>query len=365
MSTGHALTERLRVQAIAHGPLPFSVFMEHALYDPCGGFYTRRSTPYADYFTSVSAHPSLFGQMLAAHLDDAWQTLGRPDPFRVVELGAADGRLARQIRAGADEFPWGSALQYLGVERAPGPQTADALDALCTSIAEVPAANATAIISNEFFDALPVRLARRTEDGWVEECVAFEGATAVFTDQPAPAALGAYANRYARATPVGGRIEVRQGVKSVYRHAARLASRVVMTGIDYGGSSSDVHSDRLAAGTLLAYRRHRASEDVLANPGHADLTAHVNFTHLVDAGRSRGFAQHRQGLQADFLAALGIGDHLVRFQARADATLATYRSEREAVFQLVSPTDLGRFQVLTQGKGVDLNLIRGLNSTTD
>ena len=364
MSTGHALTERLRVKASAHGPLPFSVFMEHALYDPCGGFYTRRSTPYADYFTSVSAHPSLFGQLLTAHLDDTWRTLGRPDPFRVVELGAADGRLARQIRAGADEFPWGSALQYLAVERAPAPQTTDALDAVYSSIAEVPAANATAIISNEFLDALPVRLVRRTEDGWVEECVTYAGANAAFTDQPAPAALRAYANRYARATPLGGRIEVRQGVQTIYRHAARLASRIVMTSIDYGGSSSDVHSERMAAGTLLAYRRHQASDDVLANPGHADLTAHVNFTQLIDVGRDYGFTGHRQGQQADFLAALGVGDHLVRFQDRADVTLATYRAEREAVFQLVSPTDLGRFQVLTQGMGVDLNLIRGLDSTT-
>ena len=71
------------------------------------------------------------------------------------------------------------------MERAPAPQAADALDALYGSVEEVPTASATAIVSNEFFDALPVRLARRTEDGWVEECVTYEGANAaVFTDQP-------------------------------------------------------------------------------------------------------------------------------------------------------------------------------------
>ena len=358
------LAERLRVRGVAQGPLPFSVFMEDALYDPCDGFYASRAAPYKDYFTSASVHPSLFGRLLAAHLDDLWRALGRPEPFRVVELGAADGRLARQIRAAAAESPWRASLQYLGVERAPAPQTTDALHALYASISEVPPAGATAILSNEFFDALPVRLARRTKDAWVEECVAFDDTGAVFRDQPAPAELRAYADRYARATPVGGRIEVRQGVETIYQHAAHLGPRVVMTSIDYGGSSPAVHSERLAAGTLLAYRRNRASHDVLANPGQADLTAHVNFTQLVDAGRSHGFVQHRQGQQADFLATLGIGDHLVRFQKRADATLATYRSEREAVFQLVSPTDLGRFQVLTQGKGVDLDEIRGLGAPT-
>ncbi len=339
--------------------------MEHALFDNCDGFYSRHAAPYTDYFTSVSVHPSLFGQLLATHLDDVWRTLGRPDPFRVVELGAADGCLARQIRDAAPVFPWARALKYVGVERAPAPQSADALDALYPSIAEVPPAGATAVISNEFIDALPVRLARRTSDGWVEECVTFDGDSAVFTDRPAPDEIHAYAHRYASATPHGGRIEIRQGVDAIYRHAARLSSRVAMTSIDYGGSSSDVHSVRLAGGTLLAYRRHRASDDVLTNPGQADLTAHVNFTQLIDAGRSHGFTRHRQGQQADFLAALGVGDHLVRFQERPEATLATYRAEREAVFQLVSPTDLGRFRVLTQGKGVDLDRIRGLGQTAD
>lgn len=360
MTAANALAQRLHALANAHGPLPFSVYMEQALYDPFDGFYSRGDAPYADYFTSVSVHPALFGRLLAAHLDDVWQTLGQPDPFRIVELGAADGCLARQIRDAAGRFPWGGSLTYVGVERAPASHAADSLDVVYGSIDEIPASDATAILSNEFFDALPVRLARRAPTGWVEECVAFEGGKAFFTDRPAPAELRSYADRYAGATPEGGRIEVRQGVETIYRHAARLGSKIVMTSIDYGGGSATVHSERLAAGTLLAYRRHRASDDVLANPGHADLTAHVNFTQLIDVGLGHGFTRHRQGQQADFLAALGVGNHLVRLQERPDVTLETYRAEREAVFQLVSPTDLGRFQVLTQGKGVDLDPIRGL-----
>lgn len=365
MTSANTVSQRLQEQANRQGPLPFSVFMEHALYDPTGGFYTRADAPYADYFTSISVHPSLFGQLLAAHLDDVWQSLGRPDPFRIVELGAADGRLARQIRSAACSFSWGGSLRYVGVERAPASNTADAFDAYFASIVEVPVGNATAVISNEFFDALPVRLARRTPEGWVEERVAHEGEEWAFVDRPAPDEIKSYAMQYASATPIGGRIEVRQSVESIYRHAAGLAPGVVMTSIDYGGISAAVHSKRLASGTLLAYRRHRASDDVLANPGQADLTAHVNFTQLIDAGWSQGFGCYRMGQQADFLAALGAGDHLVRFQERPDATLATYRAEREAVFQLVSPTDLGRFQVLTQGKGVDLSPIRGLDALTD
>ncbi len=353
------LVERLRARAAASGPLPFSEFMEQALYDPTHGFYARRDSPYGDYFTSVSVHPRLFGRLLAAHLDDVWRALGRPRPFRVVDLGAADGRLARQLRAAAPDHPWGAALQLIGVERAPAPGAAEALDVLHGALGEVEPAPAAAVIANEFFDALPVRLARRTTHGWVESCVTFRGPAAALVDRPLPPDLRGYVQRYAADVPPGGRIEARRGVDEVYRHAARLGARVVMTTIDYGGPCRRVHSARLAQGTLLAYRRQQASEDVLAHPGHADLTAHVNFTQLADIGRRFGFTQERWGQQADFLAALGAGDYLLHLQTLG-VPLADYQAQREAVFQLVSPTDLGRFQVLTQGKNVDLAGIRGL-----
>lgn len=339
--------------------------MSLALYDPDEGFYSRRATPYEDYFTSVSVHPTLFGRMLAFHLDDVWRALGYPDPFRIVELGAVDGRLAEQIRRGATDLDWSKTLVYAAVERVSNVEMVEAVDTQYRSVAEVDPLEASAIISNEFFDALPVRLVRRTADGWVEECVDFDGRTAVFSDQPAANTLLAYAERYAKSTPIGGRIEVRQDVEDIYSYTSGLGERVVMTTIDYGGTSNAVHSERLSAGTLMAYRRQQASEDVLANPGHADLTAHVNFSHLVDAGRLHGFTENHLGVQADFLVALGVGDHLVEAQTRAETSIAAYKAEREAVFQLVSPTDLGRFGVLTQGMGADLACIRGLANVTE
>ena len=359
------LSEHIRIRVGDSGPLPFSTFMSLALYDPDEGFYSRRATPYGDYFTSVSVHPTLFGRMLAVHLDDVWRALGSPDPFRIVELGAVDGRLADQIRSGATDLAWSKTLVYVAVERASNVEMVEAVDTQYHSIAEVEPLEASAIISNEFFDALPVRLVRRTDDGWVEECVDFDGHRAFFTDQPAVTTLLEYAERYARSTPLGGRIEVRQDVDDIYSYAAGLAERIVMTTIDYGGTSNAVHSERLSAGTLMAYRRQQASDDVLANPGYADLTAHVNFSQLIDAGRFHGFTSNRLGVQADFLVALGVGDHLVEVQARGETKLAAYTAERAAVFQLVSPTDLGRFGVLTQGMGADLSCIRGFTDVIE
>ena len=360
MTSETRLGKHLRACVSQSGPLPFHEFMEIALYDPIDGYYTKQAHPYQDYFTSVSVHPSLFGKMLAAHLQDMWFALGKPRPFRVVELGSSDGRLAKQIRAASSTYEWGPLLEYTGVERGSTTRGSGALDTLHRTIDEIPPAESRAVISNEFFDALPVRRARRVTSGWVEECVSYEGTTARFVDQPPPNEILVYTDQYGIDVPVGGHLEIRQNIDWVYAQISRIGERVVMTTIDYGGPSEAVHGQRLAAGTLLSYQSHHASDDVLTNPGQSDLTSHVNFTQLIDVGHNHGFDQQRMTMQADFLSNLGIGDHLVTMQTQSDLTVADYAAEREAVFQLVSPSDLGRFQVLTQAKDVNLDTIRGL-----
>ena len=360
MTSETRLEKRLRAVVSQSGPLPFHEFMEIALYDPLDGYYTRQAHPYQDYFTSVTVHPSLFGKMLAVHLQDMWLALSKPRPFRVVELGSSDGRLAKQIRAASSKYEWGPLLEYTGVERGSTARESGPLDTLHQTIDEIPPAESRAVLSNEFFDALPVRRARRVTNGWIEECVSYEGPTAHFVDQPPPNEILIYADQYGNDVPVDGHLEIRQNIDWVYAEISRIGERIVMTTIDYGGPSEMVHGQRLAAGTMLSYQGHHASDDVLTNPGQSDLTSHVNFTQLVDIGHNHGLDQQRMTMQADFLSALGIGDHLVNIQTQSELTVAEYAAEREAVFQLVSPSDLGRFQVLTQGKNVDLDTIRGL-----
>jgi SAM-dependent MidA family methyltransferase len=360
MTSETRLEKRLRAAVSTSGPLPFHEFMEMALYDPTDGYYTGRANPYQDYFTSVTVHPSLFGQMLAAHLEDIWLALEKPTPFRLVELGSSDGQLAQQIRVASSNYAWGNLLEYTGIEHASSARASGALDTLYRTIEDIPPAESRAVISNEFFDAQPVRRARRVTNGWVEECVGYDGTTAIFVDRPPPTEISVYANQYGNSVPLGGHLEIRQNVDSVYAHVSRIGERVVMTTIDYGGPSEVVHDQRLAAGTLLSYRKHYASDDILSNPGQSDLTSHVNFTQLIDCGHDHGLYQNRMNMQADFLTALGIGEHLVTMQTRPGMTVPKYTKEREAVFQLVSPTDLGRFQVLTQAKDVNLDMIRGL-----
>ena len=338
--------------------------MASALYDEHHGFYSRAPSRADDYFTSVTVHPQLFGTLLARHLDDVWTALGEPQPFRVVELGCGDGTLAGQIASAAEGRPWREHLAYVGVERsAQARARARTRLPTATFVASLDAIDAdpsAAFLSNELFDALPVRLLQCNGGHWVELRVGVSDDLLALEPIPADVEVMAYARRYGRDVPDGGIIEMREGVADIYADVRRVARRWVMTSIDYGGLAAEVHSPRFTQGTLLAYRHHRASEEVLADPGSSDLTAHVNFSELIDAGARAGATAALLGTQGDFLTALGIGEHLPAVQRRPNLSVADYTREREAVFQLVSPTDLGRFRVLVQARDAVIDGLHGL-----
>src|SRR5207302_3051873 len=67
-------------------------------------------------------------------------------------------------------------------------------------------------------------------------------------------------------------------------------------------------SVRFPAGTLMGYRRHTASADVLQDPGERDITSHVNFTALEERGSARGLRKERFETLAQTLLTSGEAD---------------------------------------------------------
>jgi NADH dehydrogenase [ubiquinone] 1 alpha subcomplex assembly factor 7 len=161
-------------------------------------------------------------------------------------------------------------------------------------LAEVPDGPAI-VVANEFFDALPIRQFVGTERGWCERLVGLSDGRLAFGLAPEPA----------RDVP----LPVRPGAKVEWPAAGfavmgSLAARLAAQGgaglvIDYGHARSGFGD------TLQAVRDH-AYADPLADPGEADLTAHVDFALLASAGRSAGATVLGPVLQGDFLRALGI-----------------------------------------------------------
>jgi NADH dehydrogenase [ubiquinone] 1 alpha subcomplex assembly factor 7 len=251
-------------------------------------------------FTTAPEISQAFGECLGLWAAVAWETMGRPDPVLLVELGPGRGTLmADALRAAADvAAPFRAALRVHLVEASPPLREAQrarlgqAVAAWHDDVARVPPGPAI-VLANEFFDALPIRQFVRRGAEWRERFVvdgAFVERPAAEDTPPLPAEA-----------PEGAVQEVSEAGRAL---AAALGARVAAQGgaalvLDYGPAAGGFGD------SLQALRRHEAA-DPLAEPGSADLTAHVDFAALADAARAAGAATHGPLPQGLFLQRLGL-----------------------------------------------------------
>ena len=282
------------------GPLPFPRFMEMALYHPELGYYRRPRDPFGiggDFYTNAQLQP-VFGRLLAQQIDTWRHEMGRPEDFTVVEMGAGRGETTAEIQRCLP------GLTCLTVDLATG---------------ELPKRFRGVVICNEFFDALPVHSVERKDKGLVEHYVdlaadGFGWAEGSLSDSRLKDYLQSYTPRLAE----GQKVEVNlEALDQLEKIARSLDSGYVLT-IDYGYTANEIADGRrLPVGSLISYVKHQASEDVLANPGERDITAHVNFTGLEKRGEELGFSSSALQTQAMFLSEIGRQDD---FQAALEAS---------------------------------------------
>ena len=358
--------------ARAGGRITFERFMNRALYLPGAGYYVgerRRPGRGGDFLTAPELHP-MFGFALGRQVADCWERLGRPDPFTVREYGAGVGGLAYDILASLhDERPdVAAATRYRLVEANPH-RRAQARAAMrevgLVGQVEVsdPADEATMppitglALANEVADALPVRrLVVRgggLREGYVTwsdeagEFVAVEGAPA---DPNYAESLLTSLMSEGVALSEGDRLDVSPAAAEWFAGVCRGIGRGYALVIDYGYAAGDLFRGHRLSGTLRAYSEHTVSDDPFRLVGEQDLTAHVDFTALERAGREAGAESVGLTTQGDFLAALGLGDWLLRLQADPETDPAAYYRAQSAVFRLIDPGGMGRFGVLMMAR---------------
>jgi len=217
----------IRAEIARRGPIPFADFMALALGHPTGGYYTAaepRPTRGGDFLTAPELHP-IFGAALARQVAEAWDRVGRPRPFTLVEYGAGAGTLALAILAGLrdDRAPLASLLRYAPVElneHRRGELRAGAAAAGLplvdpTALDDDPTAGV--VLANEFLDALPVHVVE-IRDGRPREVHVGIGPDGGFEEvlgEPSDAAVGERlaALHAAGVVPAEGqRLEVRPAV---------------------------------------------------------------------------------------------------------------------------------------------------------
>ncbi len=333
-----AFAARLRTE-VAAAPLTVAAFMAR-----CNAHYyaTRDPLGAAGDFTTAPEISQMFGELVGAWLADRWRAAGSPAGARLVELGPGRGTLMTDMLRSIAAAKWSPRLVF--VETSPvlrasqaarhgGATWVDALDS-------VPDDGPLFVVANEFFDALPVRQLVRAPAGWRERVVAGDGARLVFaagTADAAPLVPPALA-----AAAVGTVVELCPAATAI---AAEIGARLRAHGgaalvIDYG------HAGPVAGDTLQAVRGH-APADPLADPGGADLTAHVDFAALAAAAGVQAWGPVGQGA---FLRALGIDARAARLKARATAAQAA--AIDAAVARLTGDAAMGslfRVMALTAG----------------
>lgn len=296
------------------GAVPFSRFMERALYEPGLGYYEHAAIGTSgDFSTSVSSGP-LFGEILARQACQTWERLGllaSPATPTWVEAGAHDGRLAADFLGwlGANRPDIARRVRYLVVEPSATRRgwQARTLARFATQVEwanSIPAFEGI-LFCNELLDAFP--LERHVWDAagrrWWRWGVAVRDDRFVPCRMEADGVHKAFLEGIPEALlavlPSGHVVEHSPGAEAWWAGAARCLQKGCLMTFDYGFEEADRFRPGRSNGTLRGYWRHRPAEDVLANPGLIDLTAHVDFGRIQQAGEDAGLTtvslctQHR------------------------------------------------------------------------
>lgn len=335
------LAHLLAARIAQDGPISVADYMAECLLHPVHGYYTTRD-PFgvAGDFTTAPEISQMFGELFGLALAQAWLDQGSPARFTLAELGPGRGTLMVDVLRATRGVPgFHAAAEVVLVEASPVLRTVQGQTLAAAGFAAPRWLDRTEdlpdqplfLMANEFFDALPIRQYQHTEAGWRERLIGVRDGALAFglsdllpvPDLPAfqDARLGQIVEHCPMAHPV----------------MAAVSDRVQRFGgvgfvIDYGGwrSSGD---------TLQALRAH-AFDDVLAHPGEADLTAHVDFEALA-----RGAPAQAYDTQGAVLGRLGIDARAARLAA--GLTGDPLQSHLAAHRRLTDPAEMGTlFKVL-------------------
>ncbi|MCP2041504.1 SAM-dependent MidA family methyltransferase [Neisseria sp. HSC-16F19] len=341
----------------ADGWIPFSAFMQQALYTPGLGYYSGGAPKFGaggDFVTAPTLTP-LFGQTLARQIRALLPQCGG----RIYEFGAGNGALATTLlhalnTEGLQEYCIVEVSAELAERQrqyiaAHAPEAAAKLRHLHT----LPDTLEGVVIGNEVLDAMPVEVIRYQGGAYQQMGVAV--VKGVFQWQPRPLhdeRLQALAAEYI--PPVEGYgSEIHPQQQAFLRTLAHSLVRGAVIMVDYGFDAAQFYHPQRQQGTLIGHYRHHVVHDVFFHPGLTDITAHVNFTDLAATGAEGGLDLIGYTTQANFLLNLGITGLLAQCGDPADAA---YIRQAAACQLLLSPQEMGElFKVMAWGRDVDVD----------
>lgn len=341
------LCTRIRAEIVAQGgEISFERYMELALYAPGLGYYSagaRKFGPEGDFVTAPELSP-LFAYCLALQCAEVLAALGEGD---ILELGAGSGRMAADMLAELqrlDALPRRYLILEVSAELRERQQHtlaahAPALLEKVQWLERLPETFSGMIVGNEVLDALPVSRFQRSAQGFDEFSVAVKGDSFTWRLRPANADLQAALEALEGTLPdrlvEEYRSEICLRLPAFLYSLADSLTRGALLFMDYGYTrAAYYHPDRYM-GTLMCHYRQRAHDDPFLYPGLQDMTAHVDFTAVAQAGTAAGFEFTGYTTQAYFLLALGLAEHATDWRRAREVKLLSLPEEMGERFKAI------------------------------
>jgi len=372
-----AHSERLRAHIAdvireAGGAIPFSRYMELALYAPGLGYYSAGATKFGaagDFVTAPELGP-LFARSIARAFAHTLDTVGGGD---IVELGGGSGAFASDTLialAERDCLPQRYRILEPSADLRERQQQLLAAKLPTDLLARVDWLPALpdapwrgVLFANEVLDALPATRFVVGEEELQEEYVGVDPDGAFHRlDLPADAllirAVAAIEQDLGRRLPEGYRSEVLVQLPWWLQAVGAELQQGLMLFLDYGYPRAEFYLDERHDGSLICHYRHRALNDPFWQPGLTDITSFVDFSAVAHAGRAAGFALAGYAPQAGFLLGCGMLDELACVQAKSGDAIAESARAAEQARRLLLPGEMGeRFKAIGLQRGVDVSAL--------
>ena len=350
----------------AGGWIDFPQFMHSALYAPGLGYYSSGAKKFGlagDFVTAPEISP-MFGQAFARQIQQVLHAVRDQHVCAdILELGAGTGRLACDLLlelARLDQLPDHYFILEVSAHLR-GEQRKNLMSQLPDIIKKriiwldaIPKSFNGVVIANEVLDALPVHLIEQGASSINEVGVGLEDEYFVWKSQQLQSEdlLDFVSKLELSEGYVTEVCSAATGLITTLANALQLGA-VIM--IDYGFSRNEYYHPQRRQGTLMCHYRHHSHSDPFIYLGLQDITAHVDFTRIAEAGVGAGLSFVGYLNQAQFLINCGI-TQLLELISKDD--MVSYISQTAAVQKLLSPAEMGElFKVIAFEKNLDIDFI--------
>lgn len=345
------------------GAIPFSKYMDLALYSPGLGYYAAGALklgPNGDFTTAPEISP-WFGATIARAIEPSLKALqAQYGVSKILEFGAGTGALAKSILSQLDKDTFKLDFYYI-LEVSPDLKERQKklleplLHQLNSStqviwLDQIPEQFSGVMLANEVIDAFPIELIVKRADGWhllnvskskstQKEAVheiewqLEDGPSISLSDLPTELI------ELSDELPLGYQTEIHPQAQAWISSLAESLNEGIFLTFDYGFPAREYYHPQRSAGTLMAHFAHRAIPDPFYFPGLCDLTAHVEWTSLANSAAQSNLNCIGYQSQASFLLNAGIGDLLLENLDPRDPS--SFLPHSNAVQKLLSEAEMG------------------------